>query len=245
MKIVGMMVVGPGEADRYLENSLKELARLCDDAVIALNNADEKTVAMVKSYGFWYYTNEQEWGKHQPDIKTDLLKRVGRLLPDWVIAIDSDEIFPPEFTRKEAERLAMGKEVAYHFFVVNLYNDPEHFAHSAGIQRFWNIRFFKYLPQYGLEYQHKALHCGLAPPIMYQYGGYAPYYLEHYGLMKKEDREKKVQRYKKYDPNHKFKNGVYYEELAQELKAHVFDRRGLLNQLASLPETRRIPPKLP
>ena len=44
-RIIGIMVVGPNE--KYLEQSLKELKRLCDDAIIATNNADEKTKEII------------------------------------------------------------------------------------------------------------------------------------------------------------------------------------------------------
>lgn len=235
-KIVGLMVCGPGEADRYLEASLKEMKRLCDDAIIATNNADKKTIKLIEKYGFWHYEDNREWGIHQPSIKTTLLEKVGRLNPDWIIAIDSDEVFAPEFTREEAERLANTKEVAYYFMVVNLYNDPEHFAHDVGIQRFWNIRFFRYLPEFGLTYQKTNLHCGLAPPFAYHNGWHAPFYLEHYGLMKPEDRRRKAERYKKYDPTAKFKSRVYYDDLEKDLKPRLFNRAALLEKLKNSPE---------
>ena len=129
--------------------------------------------------------------------------------------------------------------------IVNLYNDREHFAHGVGIQRFWNIRFYKYLPQYGLQFQKKNVHCGLAPPIAYSYGWHAPFYVEHYGLMKPEDRLKKAQRYLKYDPKCQFKGRQYYDDLEKELKPIEFDREQLLRKLAGIPDTQpRIMPKL-
>lgn len=244
MRIIGIMVCG-AEADRYLEKSLKEFKRLCDDALIATNNADEKTKELIKTYGYRQYEDNREWGIHQPSIKTDLLGAVRELNPDWIIALDSDEVFAPQFTRDEAERLAQTDEIAYNFLVVNLYNDEQHFAHSTGIQRFWNIRFYKYLPEHGLQFLKKNLHCGLAPPIAYKYGWHAPYYLLHYGLMKPEDRARKVARYQKYDPNKRFKSGTYYDELNTELPMRVFDPEGLLGKLRESKETQpRKPPKL-
>jgi hypothetical protein len=236
MKIVGIGVCGGGESDKYMERTLQEFKRLCDDVIIATNHATQKEIDLLNKYRFWHYADDREWGTSQNIIKTDLLARAGSLSPDWIIALDMDEVFAPEFTRDEAERLASGNEIAWYFMVVNLYNDPEHFAHDAGIQRFWNIRFYKFLPQYGLEFQKKALHCGLAPPIAYRYGWHAPYYLEHYGLMKAEDRARRVARYAKYDPAAKYKGRVYYDDLAKELKAFKFDRTKLLEKLAASPE---------
>jgi len=236
MRIIGIGVVGPGEADRYMRATLEEFKRLCDDVILATCNATQKEKDLIDEYGFHHYEDNREWGKEQPNIKTDLLTKAVELGPDWVIALDMDEVFAPEFTREEALRLAGGDEIAWYFLVVNLYNDRDHFAHDVGIQRFWNIRFFKFLPEYGLQYQRKNLHCGLAPPIMYKYGWHAPYYLEHYGLMKKEDRDRRVERYAKYDPKAQFKGRVYYDDLARELKPHVFDRQQLLKKLAESPE---------
>jgi hypothetical protein len=246
IRIIGFMVVGPNEADRYLENSLKEFKRLCDDALIVCNNTDKKTEDLITSYGYDWYRDDREWGKSQDLIKTDLLKRLGEEKnPDWIIAIDSDEVFAPEFTREEAERLASTDEIGWYFLIVNLYNDEQHFAHDVGIQRFWNIRYYKYMPEYGLQFLRKALHCGLGPPVMYRYGWHAPYYVLHYGLMKPEDRARKAERYQKYDPTGKYKAGAYYDDLQRELVMREFDAPGLLRKLAASPETaKRKTPKI-
>ena len=80
MKIVGIMVLGANE--KYLDKSLNEFKRLCDDAIIATNNADEKTIRKIQECGFKTYEDNREWGKFQPDIKTDLLTKAGELAPD-------------------------------------------------------------------------------------------------------------------------------------------------------------------
>ena len=246
-RIIGFMVVGRGEADRYLEKSLKEFKRLADDALIACNDTDKKTEDLITEYGYRWYRDDRIWGVAQPEIKTDLLKKIGEEMnPNYVLPLDSDEVFAPEFTREELEKLMESQEIAWQFLVVNLYNDEQHFAHSTGIQRFWNVRFYKYLPEYGLQFQRKALHCGLAPPYAYALGWHAPYYVLHYGLMLKEDREKKAERYRKYDPNKRYKAGTYYDELEMELPVYPFDAEGLLRKLKASPETaKRKMPKLP
>lgn len=242
MKIIGIGVVGPNE--KYITGTLDEFKRLCDDVLLVTNNADEKTIALLDQYGYKHYEDNREWGIHQPDIKTALLTRAGDLQPDWIIALDMDEQFAPEFTRETAERMAKGNEIAYYFMVVNLYNDPEHFAHSTGIQRFWNIRFYKYLPKYGLQFQRQSLHCGLGPPLAYKYGWYAPFYLLHYGLMDKADRMRKAERYQKYDPRKKFKAGTYYDELVMDLPMIPFNPQKFLLQLSDARDTKvRVTPK--
>ncbi len=238
MRIIGIMVVGPNE--KYLEKSLLEFKRLCDDAIIATNNADEKTKQLIQKYRYKQYEDNREWGISQPSIKSDLLRRAGEeLKADWICAIDADEVYSPNFTREEAIKLTQTGEIAYYFLVVNLYNDEEHFAHSSGIQRFWNIRFYKYMPEHGLQFLKKNLHCGLGPPFAYKYGWHAPFYLLHYGLMDKEDRIRKAERYKKYDPNKVFKGGTYYDELLADLPMRKFDGEQLLKQLKESPECQK------
>lgn len=227
MKIVGLCVIGKGEADRYLKHTLDTFKRLTDDVVIALNDTDEKTENMVKEYGFWAYRDDREWGKYQPQIKTDLLKKVAKLKPDWVLPLDSDEIFDSSITRERLEGLTHKSRSCY-FYVTNLWNDENHYSQDLS---FWNIRFFRFLPELGLEYLHKPLHCGLAPPWAYHMGNYVPHLLIHYGLMKREDRMRKVQRYNQYDPNAKYKGREYYDALESDAAGSEFVEKEVLEKV--------------
>lgn len=212
MRIIGLMVCGAGEADRYLRKTLEEFKRLCDGAMIATCNATEKEKQMIAEYGFDQYEDNREWGKFQPDIKTDLLKRIGEKNPDWIVALDADETLPT-VDRAELERLTVGRESCM-FYVVNLWNDITHYSKGLG---FWNVRFFKYLPERGQQYLRKPLHCGLAPPYFYALPAketHVPHQMVHYGLMKESDRMRKVSRYRQYDPDAIYKGRQYYDALA-------------------------------
>lgn len=223
------MVCGPNEADRYLKGSLDEFKRLVDDAVIVGNNTDPKTEAMIKSYGYWFYRDDREWGIHQPHIKTDLLKRIGQLKPDIVVAIDADEVFDPLFDRPALDGYC-AKHVGCYVYVVNMWNDTGHHRKSMG---FWNIRAFQFRSDLGLEYQKQSLHCGLGPPWAYKHGANIPVFLKHYGLMKPEDRAKKVKRYEQYDPKARFKDRAYYEALKYEGNGAVFDEQEFRQKLVA------------
>lgn len=206
------MVCGPGEGARYLSKTLADFGRLCDEIVVACNNTDPLTEAMLRSAGAWVYRDDREWGRFQPAIKTDLLRKIAKLKPDWIIPLDADEVFSPEFTREALEELSKTNALAYYFYIVNLWNDETRYWPGAS---FWNVRAFRFRPDLGLEFLKKNVHCGLAPPWAYQYGRYAPFHVKHYGLMRAEDRAKKVARYKLYDPrSDKVGIGAYYEALA-------------------------------
>src|SRR5689334_5481045 len=201
--IIGIGVCGQGEADRYMRKTLEEFKRLCDDVLIVTCNATQKEKDLIQEFGFKQYEDNREWGVDQPRIKEGLLEKIGATFGNdgiWLAFLDMDETFCPEFTREEAEKLTQTEEIGYFFMIVNLYNDEQHFAHDVGIQRFWNIRFYRYTPHLGLTFQRTNVHCGPCPRVNWGYAWYAPFYVLHYGLMKPEDRLKKVERYKKYDP---------------------------------------------
>lgn len=216
MRIIGQLVCGGGEADRYLEATLKEFQRLCDDVVVCLCNAGTKEKIMVTSYGFRSYEDNREWGKKQPDIKTELLQRILQLDPDWILPLDADETLPSITSRAMLESLTIGRE-ACQLYVVNLWNDENHYARALG---FFNVRFYKNLRNMmETQFLRKNVHCGNAPPYFYAIPArfsFVPHILLHKGLMDRDNRNRKVERYAVYDPNAVFKGQQYYDSLKVE-----------------------------
>lgn len=222
-----MGVCGPNE--KYFEATLQEFQRLCDETVICLCNATNKERQLVKKYGFHLVEDNREWGKNQWQIKEDLLhNHVAKLDPDWVVALDMDEVFDSKFNREELDRLARRGGLGYYFYVVNLYDEGYSREWS-----FWNVRMFRWSPEHGMEYERKALHPGLAPKIAYFTGNYAPFLLKHYGLKDKEDRDRKASRYKQYDPKAVHKGKAYYDFLESSAPVTPFNEDELHQLVAN------------
>jgi hypothetical protein len=229
MKIIGQCVVGPGEARRYLKQTLDEFDRLCDDAIIALCNAGPEEKELVDRYGFWSYEDNREWGTHQPHIKTELLRRIHRLQPDWVLVLDADETVPT-VERSDLEAITCHRESCY-FYVVNLWNDEEHYSRTLS---FWNVRFYKADIDRGIQFLKRPLHCGNAPPYFYSMPSkesYVPHILLHRGLMDPDDRKRKYARYQQYDPKARYKDKSYYDALLLEGPATEYDQQAVLNKI--------------
>lgn len=209
MKIVGQLVCGPRE--KYLEKTLQEFRRLCDDVIVATCNATEREKKLLDLYDFRHYEDNREWGKFQPAIKTDLLRRIIRLQPDWILVLDADETVPT-LDRIGLEEISRGRESAQ-LYVVNLWNDETHYKRSLA---FWNVRFYKADPSRGVQFLKKPVHCGNAPPYFYSLPPkktYVPHILLHRGLMDPKDRVRKVARYETYDPRAEHKGREYYDSL--------------------------------
>lgn len=223
MRIIGYAVCGPNQ--KYLENTLKEFKRLCDDTVICLNNAGDAEVKLIKKYGFKYYRDDREWGTCQHLIKQDLIDNHLRVLsPDWLICLDTDEVLDPEFSRKYLEEI---NEVAnsLYFFIVNLWD--------GGCKMklcFWNIRAWKWQKEIRNEVKRAPLHCGLSPQWAYYHGIYSPFILRHYGLKDKTSRDTKVLRYEKYDKGAQYIAKTYYDAL-KETDFDEYDEAKIKDQI--------------
>ena len=215
MKIIGQMVCGPGEADKYLKYSLDTFKRLCDDAFIVTCNAGPKEKKMIKKYDFWQYEDNREWGKYQPFIKTKLLNIILQIKPDWILVLDADESLPT-VDRGKLEQLTINRQACF-FFIVTLWDDEQHYMRSWPLQ--WNVRFYKADKNKGTQFLKRPLHCGNAPPYFYNQPArqsYVPHIVLHRGMMTKKDRLEKAKRYDRYDPEAVYKDRQYYDSLLLE-----------------------------
>lgn len=231
MKIVGQLVCGPGEADRWLEQTLREFERLCDDVIVCLCNAGEKERDMVSRFDFRSYEDNREWGKYQPAIKTDLVRRIRLLDPSFILVLDADETVP-SLGRDELESLAFSRR-ALQLFVVNLWNDEEHY--SKGLS-FWNVRAYNpnAFSEADQPFLRKPVHCGNAPQVFYALPAketYVPHVLLHRGLMLPEDRARKAVRYQQYDPKAIHKGRDYYDALVEPGDGTLYAQAQVLAKL--------------
>lgn len=213
MRIIGYGICGQGEADRYLKDTLDCFKSLCDDTIILLNNVSDKERELISSYGFKTVEDNREWGLNQHRIKQEFMKEVEKLNPDWCVCLDMDEVL--DITKEEIKTY-MQKCRSYYVYIVNLIDNG-----WSRKKSFWNVRFWKWdkdvLNYFGEEFyrfENKPLHCGLAPRWAYLHGSYAPIILLHSGLKDYKDRQRKIERYNKYDPDAKYKDEAYYKFLA-------------------------------
>lgn len=232
MKIVGYGICGPGEASRYMRATLERFAQLCDEVIILVNGPDgadlRPEMDLIEEFGFRYQEDRREWGKLQWKIKQDFLEQhVAKIAKegDMMICLDMDEVLDKRLTRAWILEAPLD---AYYVRVINLWNDPGH--HKAKLA-FWNVRMWRW--NGNTQFKQSALHCGLAPIWCYQYNKYAPFLLLHYGLMDPADRQRKIERYQKYDPDAKnlSLDKHYYRSLAEDT-AEVFDEEDMHAKIA-------------
>lgn len=229
MKVIGYGICGPGEASRYMRETLDEFRRLCDDTIICINGEDgtvDPEIALVKEFNFRYVRDRKEWGFQQWKIKQDFLEwHVSKIAEegDMLVCLDMDETLDPALTK---DWLMTAELDAYHVFVVDLWNDPKHYKPESC---FWNVRIWRW--NGNTKFVEKPVHCGLAPQWCYHYHRHAPFLLLHKGLMDPKDRARKIARYEKYDPDAKHLDKRYYKMLSDDT-AKPFDEQALHDTIA-------------
>lgn len=207
MRIIGYGICGANE--KRLENTLKEFKRLCDATVIVGNKIDEASARLIADYGFDLVIDDREWGTSQHLIKENLVANIlPKYKPEGIICLDMDEVFEDRITRQKLEEMLNIADSLY-FYIVNLWNNGWKRKWS-----FWNIRAWKW--NGNTKFVKRPLHCGLAPEWCYYYGSNIPYILFHYGLKDKDDRQRKVARYQKFDPKAIYRDKSYYDGLLDD-----------------------------
>lgn len=238
------LIVGKGEADRYLEEVLNQL--WVDKIAICLNNVDDKTRKLCQQKGHLVIEDDREWGKNQWRIKEDFLKQIPLQNGDWVWCLDSDEIFDKRFTRERAEELMSSQtDISYQFWCIQLWDDENHWRPDMS---FPNVRFWKYIPEFPMHWHPTPLHCGLAPEYAYKFPTDSGMIFKHYGLMTQEERDRRIARYDKYDPSEKYKAPSWYKGLKHgtykpkpfyendQFYAMLMDNNVILNHRKKLPK---------
>lgn len=251
MKVIGYGICGAGEAGRYMRETLEEFKRLCDEVVILVNAPAVPTdkggdlsaeIRLIKEFGFRYVEDRREWGKYQWKIKQDLLDGPIRSIAsvgDVMIGLDMDERFDRSLTREWLLQMPFD---AYHTFVVDLWNDEKHYKPESC---FWKVQIWRWSGN--VEWTAKPLHCGLVPRWAASYNRYAPFLQIHKGLMRKEDRARKIARYEKYDPHAQYLAKPYYAMIRSDT-AEPFDeeqvRATIAREVSTYKQTkpRSIPP---
>ena len=237
MNIIGYGICGNGEAKRYMRQTLDEFKRLCDQVIILGNNISQDEKDLIKEYNFILVEDHREWGKWQWKIKQDFIERDVKKFAhegDMLVCLDMDEVFCSHITKRWIEIAPLD---AYHVFVVDLWNDgykPE--------SCFWNVRIWRWNGE--TKFKAKPVHCGLAPEWTYHYHRHAPFILKHYGLMKKEDRLRKIERYNIYDPKAQYLDPQYYEMLKSD-NCKPFDEELICDKIEKeVAEYKQSKPKL-
>ena len=207
------------EADRYLERVLKHASLYIDEAVILDDASKDNTVEVCKTVlcgiPLTLVSNPESGFDNEIILRKQLWEMAIATKPDWILVLDSDEIFEDN-TSEIIRKLAHDQEVYhYSFRLYDMWNE-----NSYREDTYWRAHtifrpfMVRYDPEINFIWKETPQHCGRLPLNIYQLpGALSQLRLKHLGWMKEEDRLYKYNRYKQLDPDAVYGIAEQYESI--------------------------------
>lgn len=207
------------EAGRYLPMVLEHAARYIDEAVILDDASEDDTVQVckeiLKNIPSVIISNAEPGFINEVNLRKQLWELVIQTAPDWILILDSDEMFEERAVTKLRELV---RTPAVDVLAFRLYDfwDMEHYRED----KLWNahLRYspflVRYQPNYSYRWNEKPLHCGRFPANIHELpAATSDLRVKHFGWAREEDRKKKYQRYLELDPEGKYGIIEQYESI--------------------------------
>lgn len=220
MKITAMMIVR-NEADRYLMQVLDQLSKLVDDIAITDDHSTDNTLLVASRYNKVRTRShpEQRFGEEWK-LRTDAWNFAMEGKPDWILAIDADELFEESFDRQALEKLCNDSNVNLWGFHLHDMWSPTHYRDDQYWRSHHFASYFLIRPDalvFGASWSEKRHHCGRIPQQANVLVGHdSGYRIKHMGWARPDDRIAKYHRYKQFDPDGKYGWPEQYESILDE-----------------------------
>jgi len=203
---ITLSMIMRNEAKRYLRPMLESAREYITDAVIiddaSTDNSVELCRNILQGIPLTIIQNESSKFSNEVELRKQQWEETIKTNPDWILNLDTDEIFENAF-KYEVKKLISNPDVdAYYFRLFDFWDkscyreDHWWFAHQH-----FQCLLVRYKPEIGYEWKETPLHCGRFPITVYHFqGARSQMRLKHFGWARPEDREKKYLRYKESDP---------------------------------------------
>ena len=208
-KIVGVYKVK--NESRFIEQSLKSVMDICSDIVVLDNNSSDDTVEICSGFDK-VDTIEEKRDLPYDEVreKNIILEKARKLDPDFILAVDGDEIFMPnasEILFEELSTIHPNSDV-FEFQFLTLW-DNIHTIRTDGIfGYYWQKRLLRMKNQplslLFVENDNPGnIHCGSIPPSSVGFDRTAKSSVKIFHLASLDDevRQRKYEYYTKTDPD--------------------------------------------
>jgi len=207
-KLTWMMLVR-NEANRYLKRVLDDASEYVDEFVIVDDNSTDGTFELCSRYEkvkILERVSEGSYAANELATRLQVYNLTLSTFPDWILAMDGDEVFEKPFKDKVRDLIATEDFYWYSFIFCNFYNS-ERYYRVDGLWKpdLWmgGIRLYRHLPDYHYIWNNRPLHCGSIPINIYACmpGAFTNFRIKHYGYAGDlDDIRAKYQRYITLDP---------------------------------------------
>lgn len=216
------------EAHRYLRAMLTAAREYIDAAVIIDDACTDNSIEMCKEIltgiPLHIVRNETSKFSNEVELRQQQWDETIKTNPDWILALDADEIFEKSFKNHLASLINQDAIDVYYFRLYDFWNEKQYredtYWCAHHYYRPFLVRYRKYFPY---TWKIQAQHCGRLPANIGQLPYATPHLrLKHFGWANKEHRKEKYERYRRLDPEAKFGIKEQYESIMDE-KPNLID----------------------
>lgn len=207
------------EAGRYLKLVLDRLSKHVDGIVVVDDASTDETPEICRNHpGVLDYHRlpEQLFNSDEAALRSMLWDKTMEFKPEWVMAVDADEIFESDII-KEIPILTAQKRIDLFFFTTIHFWDNLFCYRVDGL---WEPALSKTPCLYrlhkdiGYHWPNRKLHCGRFPVECYQHPlSVSNVPLLHLGYIRKQDQIDKSQRYLSIDPEGRYCPLNHYQSI--------------------------------
>ncbi|MDQ6422467.1 glycosyltransferase [Paenibacillus sp. LHD-117] len=217
-KLTAMMQVR-NEENRYFEEVLDHLTGFADEIVIVDDASSDRTVDICRRYPKVVKLVELTESKFREEWKLRQLlwEAAAATDPDWLLAIDADEIYEDKTKHRIHELINQDRYDWVGFRFYDFWGGTTYYREDE----YWNIHkrhtmtLVRYLPEYHYFYPKREHHvsrlplsCGALP------GHGSELRVKHYGWAGgEEERHRKYVRYMEMDPEGKWGSLEHYRSI--------------------------------
>ena len=202
-----LSMVVKNEANGYLRRVLESARKYISDAVIIDDASTDTTVEVcqevLRGIPLHLVRNSESKFSNEYLLRKQQWDETVKQNPDWILALDADEIFEKRF-EKDVEKLLLDNEVdIYYFPPFDLWSEWYYRSDSL-----WNAHtryapfLVRYKPEITYRWNEAALHCGRFPSTILEFPRQkiSGFRLKRYGWSTPELRLDKYHRYMTSDP---------------------------------------------
>ncbi len=213
-KLVAMMLAH-NEADGYIERVIENTLLFCDEIVILDDHSDDCTLSLIVEIKAKYPTrifvrpSKESW-ENESLLRKELLDYALEYNPDWLIAIDADELYEADHMKEQLPYFMSQTDadwIGFRFY--DMWDDEQHYRDDDNwpTGTVYAPRMFRVLPvEFGYEWANKRRHCGSIPVNILRHGEgvNSSVRVKHLGWMKPTDRDNKYLERLQDDPFNEF-----------------------------------------